>query len=143
MGYCDYKQEKWNNTTLNVAQQTGVNPKTIRHIVGVANHIRAWRRSTYFEIGGHNRNLTVADDYELIVRSFLKTKFCRIPKLGYIQIIYNNELERNTHDISRGDIQRRVSSIVSFYNEDKLGGMIRNLDSWLKDIFALFPTYEK
>jgi|GEM_PF-399199 len=134
MGYGDYKQEKWNNTTLNVAQQTGVNPKTIRHIVGVANHIRAWRRSTYFEIGGHNRNLTVADDYELIVRSFLKTKFCRIPKLGYIQIIYNNELERNTHDISRGDIQRRVSSIVSFYNEDiKLRFNELGFEDWVYD----------
>jgi len=32
---------------------------------------------------------------------------------------------------------------VSFYNEDKLGGMIRNLETWLKDIFALFPTYKK
>jgi DNA polymerase-1 len=31
---------------------------------------------------------------------------------------------------------------TSFYNEDKLGGMIRNLDTWLKDIFALFPTYK-
>ena len=32
---------------------------------------------------------------------------------------------------------------ISLYNEDKLGGMIRNLDNWLKDIFALFPTYKK
>ena len=32
---------------------------------------------------------------------------------------------------------------IQFYNEDKLGGMIRNLETWLKDIFALFPTYEK
>mgnify|MGYP003649904205 FL=1 len=31
---------------------------------------------------------------------------------------------------------------TSFYNEDKLGGMIRNLDTWLKDIFAMFPTYK-
>lgn len=31
---------------------------------------------------------------------------------------------------------------TSFYNEDKLGGMIRNLDSWLKDVFAMFPTYK-
>jgi DNA polymerase-1 len=31
---------------------------------------------------------------------------------------------------------------TSFYNEDKLGGMIRNLDTWLKDIFSMFPTYK-
>ena len=31
---------------------------------------------------------------------------------------------------------------IQFYNEDKLGGMIRNLDTWLKDIFSMFPTYK-
>jgi DNA polymerase I len=31
---------------------------------------------------------------------------------------------------------------VSFYNEDKLGGMIRNLDTWLKDIFLHFKGYK-
>jgi 5'-3' exonuclease len=31
---------------------------------------------------------------------------------------------------------------VSFYNEDKLGGMIRNLETWLKDIFLHFKGYK-
>ena len=31
---------------------------------------------------------------------------------------------------------------IQLYNEDKLGGMIRNLDTWLKDTFAMFPTYK-
>jgi hypothetical protein len=96
----------------------GINPKTIRHIVGVPNHIRAWRRDTYQRIGGHNRRLTIADDYELIVRTFLNTKFCHIDALGYIQYIYNNESGQNTHDATRGDIQRRVRSIANHYNHD-------------------------
>ena len=96
----------------------GINPKTIRHIVGVPNHIRAWRRDTYQRIGGHSRRLTIADDYELIVRTFLNTKFCHIDALGYIQYIYNNESGQNTHDATRGDIQRRVRSIANHYNHD-------------------------
>jgi len=96
----------------------GINPKTIRHIVGVPNHIRAWRRDTYQRIGGHNRRLTIADDYELIVRTFLNTKFCHIEALGYIQYIYNNESGQNTHDATRGDIQRRVRTIANHYNHD-------------------------
>jgi DNA polymerase I len=32
---------------------------------------------------------------------------------------------------------------ISLYNEDKLGGMIRNLDMWIKDIFTKFPVYEQ
>ena len=96
----------------------GVNPKTIRHIVGVPNHIRAWRRDVYHKIGGHNRGLTIADDYELIVRTFLNTKFCHIDACGYIQFIYNNESGQNTHDATRGDIQRRVRTIALHYNHD-------------------------
>ena len=96
----------------------GVNPKTIRHIVGVPNHIRAWRKEVYHKVGGHNRRLTIADDYELIVRTFLHTRFCHIQALGYIQYIYNNDTGQNTHDATRGDIQRRVRSIMYHYNHD-------------------------
>ena len=31
---------------------------------------------------------------------------------------------------------------IQFYNEDKLGGMIRNLETWLKDIFSHFKGYK-
>ncbi len=31
---------------------------------------------------------------------------------------------------------------VQFYNEDKMGGMIRNLETWLKDIFSQFKGYK-
>ena len=107
-----YEQNGWQ-----VADQHNINPKTIHHIVGIPNHIRAWRRDTYLAVGGHNRNLTIADDYELVVRTFLKTKFCKISKLGYIQIIYQNQAEQNSHDASRADIQRRIRSIANYYNE--------------------------
>jgi hypothetical protein len=47
----------------------------------------------------------------------LKTKFCKIPKLGYIQYIISSGDGQNTHDVSRADIQRRVRTIASHYNE--------------------------
>ena len=31
---------------------------------------------------------------------------------------------------------------IQFYNEDKMGGMIRNLETWLKDIFSQFKGYK-
>ena len=117
LGYGNYRDEEYNGRMLKPANQQNINPKTIRHIVGVPNHIRAWRRSTYFEIGGHNRSLTVVDDYELIIRTFLNTRMCKIPKLSYIQFIYSNAGHRNTHDLSRADIQRRTRTISSHYNQ--------------------------
>ena len=117
LGYGKYRDEVYNGKTYKVATQHNINPKTIRHIVGVPNHVRAWRRTTYFEIGGHNRGLTIADDYELVIRTFLHTTMCKIPKLGYIQFIYDNEGGTNTHNLSRADIQRRVRTIAEKYNE--------------------------
>lgn len=116
-GYGKYRKDYYKgNKILSIVQQN-INPKTIRHIVGVPNHVRAWKRDVYFKIGGHARGLSIADDYELIVRTFLETKFCGIPRLGYIQFIYNNNSGRNTHDLARADIQRRVKTISDFYNE--------------------------
>lgn len=117
LGYGSYRKEEYAGKIMNVSNQQNINPKTIRHIVGVPNHVRAWRRSTYFEIGGHNRNLTIADDYELVIRTFLKTITCKIPKLGYVQFLYNNANGQNTHNLSRADIQRRVRTISYYYND--------------------------
>lgn len=117
LGYGSYRKEEYAGKMMDISNQPNINPKTIRHIVGVPNHVRAWRRSTYFEIGGHNRSLTIADDYELLVRTFLKTITCKIPKLGYVQFLYNNSNGQNTHNLSRADIQRRVRTIGYYYNE--------------------------
>lgn len=116
-GYGKYRKETYRGNEWDVAISSNINPKTIRHIVGVPNHVRAWRRDTYFAIGGHNRDLAIADDYELVVRTFLHTRICKIPKIGYIQFIYNNHTGQNTHDLSRADIQRRVRSIMYYYND--------------------------
>ena len=111
-GYGSYRDEVYNGRSYKVMNTTNINPKTIRHIVGVPNHFRAWDRFFYHSIGGHNRRLTIADDYELVVRTFLKTKMVRIPKLLYLQFYHNN----NTQNATRSDIQRRVRTISNHYN---------------------------
>lgn len=112
-GYGSYRDEVYNGRTYKAVNTQNINPKTIRHIVGVPNHLRAWDRFFYHSIGGHNRNLTIADDYELLVRTFLKTKFVRISKMLYLQFFHSS----NTQNDSRADIQRRVRAISSHYNE--------------------------
>lgn len=112
LAYGSYKEEEYRGRVYQVNQTPNINPKTIRHIVGVPNHTRAWRRDTYFAVGGHNRDLTIADDYELVIRTFLNTQFVKIPKLGYLQFMHSS----NSQDDARGDIQRKVKSIMSHYN---------------------------
>jgi hypothetical protein len=54
----------------------------------------------------------VADDYELIVRTFLKTRMIRVPKLCYLQYIGNSAQEKRNKDI-----HRHVSSIRIHYDK--------------------------
>jgi glycosyltransferase involved in cell wall biosynthesis len=116
--YGTYRTEKAiGKTFTNVVNGININPKTIRHIVGIPNHIRAWRKEVYQYIGGHNRNLSVADDYELIVRTFLATRMVRIPKLCYLQFIAYKGNNVNTQHGSRAEIQRLSNSIAYYYNE--------------------------
>lgn len=112
-GYGSYHEEIWNDKVYKVCNSLNINPKTIRHIVGVPNHFRAWEKEFYHKIGGHNRRLSIADDYELIIRTFLNTRMVRIPKLLYLQFYHDS----NTQNETRADIQRRVRSIGSFYNQ--------------------------
>lgn len=65
------------------------NPTSLSHIVGVPNHVRAWKTSFYDQIGKHNVRLPVGDDYELMLRSYLEGKWCSIRKCGYYQ--YRNK----------------------------------------------------
>lgn len=114
-GYGGYRTESYKGRDYLTMNYPRLNQKTIRHIVGVPNHVRCWRSSLYHEIGGHNSNLHVADDYDLIVRTFLKSRICHIPKLGYIQ--YCNSDQSNTTDLRRPEIQRIVEMVRKNYDE--------------------------
>lgn len=70
-GYGAYASQRIRGKYHHVVQTSPINPHTLSHIVGVPNHIRVWKRTFYEAIGKHNERLPVADDYELILRTFL------------------------------------------------------------------------
>jgi glycosyltransferase involved in cell wall biosynthesis len=54
------------------------------------NHVRAFRASKFFELGGYNPNLPVADDWDLYARFFLQSKCLHIDKMLYLYRIKDN-----------------------------------------------------
>lgn len=90
-----------------------INCWTIRHNVGLPNHVRAWRRSFYNRIGGHSY-LPVGDDHELSVRSFLNTKIIHVNRCLYFQRIFNNG--SNTTNTRNAEIQRVSAAVFNYYN---------------------------
>lgn len=110
-GYGSYVDVKYRGRVFKAAKACNINSKTIRHIVSAPNHLRAWTKVFYESIGGHNEELHVADDYEIMVRSFLNTRMIRVPKLCYIQYI-----SHTAQAVRNKDIQRHVRSIKVHYD---------------------------
>ena len=126
---------------------------TIRHIVGVPNHFRCWERNFYFSIGGHNQYMRIADDYELLVRSFFKTRFTHIPICCYAQRFDGNNSQFNSEDQDTdgqgniADIQRRVR-LVSIYYDKEIHNRLEELglddSKWIEgDPYETGHVYEK
>ena len=57
--------------------------RSLCQILFAPNHLRAWRKEVYHRIGGHDRTLKVADDFDLMARTYLVTKFFHIKKPLY------------------------------------------------------------
>jgi hypothetical protein len=110
-GYGSYTDVEYKGKLYKSGNAGNINAKTIRHIISTPNHIRAWRKSFYESIGGHNKELHVADDYEIMVRTFLKTHIVRVPKLCYIQYIGST-----AQQLRNKDIHRHVRSIRAHYD---------------------------
>jgi len=120
-----------------------INFSTIRHIVGTPNHFRCWKRSIYNSIGRHNDKLNCVDDYELLVRTFLTTKFIHIKDCLYFQTT-NIESATNSR---RREIQRKVDRICNYYERqilkriEDLGGYNFHLDNKPAQHYALNYEY--
>jgi glycosyltransferase involved in cell wall biosynthesis len=113
-GYGTYRKENHRGVDYMVVNSPNINPKTIRHIVAAPNHIRAWRASLYHQIGGHSPSIHVADDYEILIRTFLATRMARVPHMCYIQ--YRNQ-GGNTHRERNQEIQRLVRYFSQWYDK--------------------------
>jgi glycosyltransferase involved in cell wall biosynthesis len=112
-GYGRYENIIYNNKNYKVAIAANINSKTIRHITGIPNHVRSWKKSEYLKIKGHNKILSVGDDYELFIRTFLNTKIAKINAFTYIQYFEDG---KNTQFNRNADIQTLVNYTVNFYN---------------------------
>jgi glycosyltransferase involved in cell wall biosynthesis len=71
--------------------------QSLSYIWYAPDHVRAWRTTVYQRVGGHNPSLSVCDDHELCIRTYLNTKMKLIPKPLYVYRITgdNTWLERN------------------------------------------------
>lgn len=98
-----------------------INCKSIRGIYAEPNHVRCWKSEFYHKIGGHNIELSVLDDMDLMIRTFLYGKMAHIPKVLYIQhedIDRSNGNGENTQSKRFKEIQRTNWLLYNKYDEE-------------------------
>jgi O-antigen biosynthesis protein len=87
-------------------------PHNVGLIWYAPNHVRAFRRSSYDEVGGYNENLEYLDDQELMSRLYMAGEFAQIERCLYL---WNPEAE-NTARAERINKAIQEQTIV-YYRE--------------------------
>jgi len=92
-----YKKVMWRGKEHYSMNSFAPTSHSMAYIWYSPDHVRAWRKSVYVSIGGHNVNLDICDDHELVIRTYLNTKMHHINKPLYVYRITGNNtwLERN------------------------------------------------
>ncbi len=85
LGFGAYATEIIAGVQAPAALAPAITWETVRHIVSMPNHLRAWKLSAYRRIGGFDPQIAVGDDYELLVRTVLHGSMARIPRPLYVQ----------------------------------------------------------
>lgn len=103
----------------NIALTADITPVSIRTIFTQPNHVRCWKRDFYHRIGGHNPELSVLDDADILIRTFLNGRMTKIADVLYIQ---NESKERqngngdNTQSKRYKEIQRTTEILRKKYD---------------------------
>jgi glycosyltransferase involved in cell wall biosynthesis len=84
-------------------------PDSISRIWFAPNHVRAFRRTIYENVGGYSRNMRILDDLDIMCRIYLATKFKHINEGLYIYRVHgentwmrpdiNPEIQANVYRI--------------------------------------------
>lgn len=128
-----HKAFEWQGRQLISMDSQPLTPGRLGFIWYAPDHVRAWRKSVYDQIGGHNETMEVIDDLDLMHRLYLVTKFHYIPKTLYIYRITgdntwlkkNDTVQQMNMDVFLRDIEAlaiRWSNMNSLMKIDLCGG---------------------
>lgn len=146
-----YRDMDVNGTIRHIALTPDVNAVSVRGIHALPNHVRCWKADFYRKIGGHNPELSVLDDMDILIRTFLYGKMTLVDKVLYIQH------EGNSTPTSRGqttqsarfkEIQRTNDYLKMKYDE-QIHNRILELGAedvvWVNETVGsrLFMEYDK
>ena len=119
-----YRKYQWNDKELIAMNSFEPSSHALSYIWYAPDHVRAWRKDIYEKIGGHDVELSICDDHELMIRTYLETKFHRIPQVLYIYRITgdNSFLERNEAiQVKTRELHNQYAQLLAEKDADEKG----------------------
>lgn len=117
--YPQWKENNWlfrdttiNGTWYNEAVAFEPSAASLGMIYYAPNHIRVWKRDFYKRIGGHNPAMRLADDHELLIRTYLSGTMYHLDKLLYLyRMGEQNTFSKSVPEIARLSNENYVKNI--------------------------------
>jgi len=107
-----YRNFHWKNKDLISMNSFEPSSQSLSFIWFAPDHVRAWRKEIYNSIGGHNKSLSICDDHDIMIRTYLHTKFFKINKPLYI---YRITGDNTSIDHKNAEIQIETRKIFNEY----------------------------
>jgi len=121
-------------------------PASVSRVWFAPDHVRAWRKSVYLQVGGHDKTLPVLDDSDLIIRTYMVTKFKHINKCLYLyrnhegntcySQTWNQQIQLGTVDLYRKHIHKLCERWCDLNELSRvnLGGEVPGYTNYIKDL---------
>jgi glycosyltransferase involved in cell wall biosynthesis len=98
-----YREVEFQGHKLDEFRSFPPTPESVSRVWYGPDHLRAFRRSVYQKIGGHDKALKVLDDSDLVIRMYLETKFAHLDKPLYLYRVHGqNSWLRHNKEIQDG-----------------------------------------
>ena len=109
---------EWDGKALREQVAFSPGPNSWRRIEWAPNHVRAWRRSAYDALGGHDEKLKVGDDHDLVCRTAVRYGFSSVKHIDECLYLYRLH-ENNTCYSKKGNraVQDQTSVNYQVYYE--------------------------
>jgi glycosyltransferase involved in cell wall biosynthesis len=80
----DYYRHRFENKDYLIPRSFEIGPRSLGEIFFAPNHVRAWVTESYWNAGGHDASIPIADDHDLLCRTYLAgINMVYIPKVLY------------------------------------------------------------
>jgi O-antigen biosynthesis protein len=89
-------------------------PQNLSRVWYAPDHVRAWRAKAYWDAGGHDAEMAVCDDHDLICRMYIRSRIKHIDDLLYLYTVHDS----NNVKVRNAEIQRATWVVYHRYIEE-------------------------